>query len=77
MFVFRYMDSKKFSKLIFLVDSAKINAIQVKTSDDQWAGCEYPSCKLTLRVFSSKVRFKKRFFLEIMDIPFRIVAPMA
>ena len=78
MFVFRYMDNWNCSNLIFLVDfSAKINAIQVKTSDDQWAGCEYPSCKLTLRVFSSKVRFKKRFFLEIMDIPFRIVAPMA
>ena len=78
MFVFRYMDNWNCSNLIFFVDfSAKINAIQVKTSDDQWAGCEYPSCKLTLRVFSSKVRFKKRFFLEIMDIPFRIVAPMA
>ena len=34
---------------------AKINAIQVKTSDDQYAGCGFSACKLTLRVFSSKV----------------------
>ena len=33
----------------------------MKTSDDQYAGCEYPSCKLTLRVFSSKVTCNKLF----------------
>ena len=60
---------------LFLDEGAKINAIQVKTSDDQYAGCGFSGCKLTLRVFSSKVTCNN-FFLEIMDIPFRIVAPM-
>ena len=33
----------------------------MKTNDDQYAGCEYPSCKLTLRVFSSKETWNKLF----------------
>ena len=40
---------------LILDEGAKINAIQVKTSDDQYAGCGFSGCKLTLRLFSSKV----------------------